>query len=98
MTRPRSTPVRSNERDHSIRFGSFSLGDILNKKIQKHRRFAFHGKHTNAETSSRFVEGYVKANIEDSRKEKLVTEEVDHGGSFGGRSASVHRLKMNTLN
>jgi hypothetical protein len=44
-----------------LKFGSFSLRDVFNREIQKHGRFAIRGKHTSADPSRKFVEGFLRA-------------------------------------
>lgn len=50
-------------------FCSFSLGDVFEREIQKHGRFAFRGKNTSADSSRRFVENFVRAPMKDREVE-----------------------------
>jgi hypothetical protein len=56
-----------------IRFGSFSLGDVMEHEIRKLGRFAFRDKRSNGNASKNFVEKFLKSapplgRTEDGRK------------------------------
>jgi hypothetical protein len=53
------------------RFGSFSLGDVMNHEIQKFGRFAFRDKRSNGEASKKFVEGFTRSAPQVGRTEAM---------------------------
>jgi hypothetical protein len=65
------------DENNVIRFGSFSLGDVFEREIQKFGRFAFHGKHSKGESSKRFVDEFVK--IHERCRDDLEAEDLRGG-------------------
>jgi hypothetical protein len=61
LGRPSHGEIQSMSSADFIRFGSFSLGDVMNQEIQKFGRFAFRDKRSNGEASKKFVEGFTRS-------------------------------------
>jgi hypothetical protein len=68
------------------RFGSFSLGDVFDKEIQKKGQFAFRGRQSNVQSSARFIDLFAKSlntevenqrNVSDEQRSCFGTEKVE---------------------
>jgi hypothetical protein len=90
---PNSDPGKVKLRDHiggssgdcsPIKFGSFSLGDVFEREINKFGRFAFRGKKSTGEASKRFVDEFVKLNL------------GIHGRESGGRDRGTSPENFNS--
>jgi hypothetical protein len=72
-------PTPDEDEIGAIWFGSFSLGDVFEREIQKFGRFAFCGKHSKGESSKRFVDEFVR--IHEKCRDELEAEHLRGGGS-----------------
>jgi hypothetical protein len=62
-----------------IKFGSFSLGDMFEKEIQKFGRFAFRGKHSSGEAPKKFIDEFIRIRHEARHKVEFQEEEGGAG-------------------
>lgn len=69
-----------------IRFGSFSLGDVLNNEIRKLGRFAFRDKRSSGKSSKKFVDEFVRSAPQPGRTErgKEICSVHQGGGVWSG--------------
>ncbi|RLN32915.1 putative retroelement [Panicum miliaceum] len=83
-------------RKQSKGIGVFSFGDILEKEIQKHGRFAFRGKHTSADCSERFVQDFIRARSEEGEwlwvPKGAALQTVERGLGFPARKSEIQRF------
>jgi hypothetical protein len=49
------------EQTEHIRFGSFSLGDVINSEIKKFGRFALRGRNSSGQAASKFIKEFSKS-------------------------------------
>lgn len=53
--------IQMNDNVSEHRFGSFSLGDVFDQEIQKKGQFAFRGRQSNVQSSTRFIDLFAKS-------------------------------------
>lgn len=69
-------------REQSLRFGSFSLGDVLEQQIRKHGQNAFHGKHYHKQSAVRFISSFTEVRDQEAGNHNHLEVEQSKQGSL----------------